>query len=113
MINISRRSSTPAFIVEGRTTYLHLNIQNANPTLLSHIFHSLHTRAIEVAAKLCMFDETTIIYQLQERVSICEVVLSAMLFAVSRCTSGMRDREAEAIGILLEQALKESRLSGA
>ena len=94
------------------STYLHLDIQNTNSTLLGHILHSLNAGSVKIAAKLCMLDEVPVLYELQELIFIGEVVFSSMLFAFSWPSSRVRDGEAEAIGIFLKKTFEESRLSG-
>jgi hypothetical protein len=92
------------------TTHLHLNIQNTNSTLLGHILDSLNAGSIMIATELCMLDEVSILYKLQELLFIGEIVFSPVLFAIPWASRRVRDREAEAIGIFLEQTLEERRL---
>jgi len=60
-------------------TDLHLNIQNTDPPLLRHIIHGLDARPIMIPPKLCMFNETLLVHELQELVLRRKVVFAAIL----------------------------------
>lgn len=83
-------------------TYLHLNVQNACPVLLRDILDGLDAGAVVVGAELCVLDEATGIYELQEVLLGDKVVFLAILLSSPRSTSGVRDGEAKAVGELLQ-----------
>lgn len=67
-------------------TYLHLNVQHADPAFLRYALDGFHTRPVVIASELRMLDETPFIYQFQKRLFCGEVVLDAVAFAGSRGT---------------------------
>lgn len=60
-----------------------------------------------------MLDESLLLYQIKELFLGNEVVLAAVLLAAAGCPRGVRDAEAEARGVLVEEALEHGRLAGA
>ena len=68
-------------------TYLHLNIQNAYPPFLCHIFHCLDARPVVIPAKLGIFDKSPILNKLQERFLRREIIFAAILLASAWETS--------------------------
>lgn len=64
-------------------TYLHLNIQNTYPPLLSDILHGLHASPVVVPAELRMLDESVAAHQVEEILFACVIVLPSVLFACS------------------------------
>ena len=94
-------------------SYLHLNVQNAHPALLRNVLDRLDARAVVVAAKLGVLDEALLLHQVQELFLGDEVVLAAVLLAVAGRPGGVRDAEAEARGVLVEEALQHGGLAGA
>jgi len=103
----------PSCISQVVVHYLHLNIQNANPPTSRHGLHGLYTRAVEVAAKLRILDETPFIDKLRERLLVGEVVLATIFFAGPGCARSMRDGKAKMAGVRFEQPFEERRLAGA
>jgi hypothetical protein len=108
MSNISH----PPTQQQGRT-YLHLNVQNTNPSPLPHILDSLHTRAIQIAAKLRVLNKTIGIHQFPKIFPRDKVVLAPVLFASTRAAGGVRNAETKALGVLGEEALEEGGFAGA
>lgn len=98
---------------DWKTAYLHLNVQNTRPPLLRHILHRLHAGPVEITPELRMLDEPVLLDELLECLLRHEIVSDAVLLARSRRARGMRDGEAEAIGILVEEAFEEGGLAGA
>jgi hypothetical protein len=94
-------------------TYLHLNVQDAHPSLLRNVAHRLDARAIAVVSKLGVLDEALLVYQRLEGVLGHEVVLAAVLLAGARCPCGVGYAEAELVGVLFKQALEDGGLAGA
>ena len=70
-----------------KKAYLHLNIQYANISLLSHILHGLDARPVKITVELCMFDESPLAYKLCELFLRGEIVFAAILLAFSRLPS--------------------------
>lgn len=94
-------------------TYLHLNIQYANPSLLPHVLHRLYTRPVEITPKLSMLNESRIVHKLQEFVLRCEVILHPVLFGATRGAGGVGDGEAKSVRIGCEEAFEECGFAGA
>jgi hypothetical protein len=95
------------------TTYLHLDIEYADPSLLCNVAHRLDARAVVVVSKLRMLDEALVVDQLKELLLLDKVVLATILLSTARASRGVRDAEAKLVGILLKQALEDSGLAGA
>lgn len=94
-------------------TYLHFNVQDASPVLLRNILDGLDAGTVVVRAELSMLDEATSIYKLQEVLLSDEVILFAILLCASRGTGSVRDGEAKAVRVLLQETVKMGRLAGA
>ncbi len=65
---------------KGKTDF-HLDIQYTNPPLLGHVFHGLGAGTVVIPPELRMLNEPPFLYQRQEFLLRCEVVLSTILFA--------------------------------
>lgn len=81
-----------------RETHLHLDIQDADPTLLGNVFHRLDACAVVISSKLCVLDEAALLHQVEEGLLGHEVVLSTVLLSSPRPPSRVRDAESELIG---------------
>lgn len=88
-------------------THLHFNIQNAHPSPLRNIFYGLDARPIAVAAKLRMLDEPLLLHQFLEFLGRDKVVFAALLLARAGLARRVRDAEAEAVGVLGEEAVQD------
>ena len=77
------------WVEEHHRTYLHLDIQYADPPLLSYVLDSLDARPIVIAAKLRMLDEAAIIHERQELLLGRKVVLTSVLLTRSGRTRGI------------------------
>lgn len=66
-----------------------------------------------VSAKLRMLHKTLLVHQIQEFLLGHKVVLHGVLFATTRSSGGVRDAEAELIGVVVKQPLEDGRLAGA
>lgn len=93
--------------------YLHLNVQNAGPPQLLNVLDGGNTRAVAVAAKRGVLDETPVGDQLIKLWLADKVVLDTILLAAARAARRVRYAEAKAVGELVEEALKNGRLAGA
>ena len=69
---------------ENLATYLHLDIQYADPPLLGNVLDRLDAGAIVIAAKLRMLDEAAFVHERQEFLLGREVVLSSVLLPRAR-----------------------------
>lgn len=77
-----------------RFNYLHLNVEDANPTLLGNIFHGLDTGTIVVPSKLRMFNEPIFAHKVQEVRFGCEIIFAPMLLTRSWSSGGVCTRQA-------------------
>jgi hypothetical protein len=87
-------------------TYLHLNVQNTCPSLLSDRLDRLHAGTVVVAAELRMLDECILRNELSEVFYGREVIGDTLFLTVARRASRMRDGEAEAVGVGLEETFQ-------
>ena len=60
-----------------------------------------------------MLNEAIGVHKLSKLLTGDEVVLATVLFARARAAGGVRNAETVALGVLFEEALKESRFAGA
>lgn len=67
--------------LKGGGTHLHLNIQDTDPSLLSHILDGLDAGSVMVASELSVLYEAILIDQREKGVFGGEVVFTAMLLA--------------------------------
>jgi hypothetical protein len=70
-------------------TYLHLNVQNADPLLLCNGLHGLLASTIAVAPELSMLDKPILGDQFLETLLVCEVVGLSVLLTGARGTSSV------------------------
>lgn len=92
---------------------LHLDIQNANLTLLCNIVDSLDARSVVVASKLRMLNKPLLFNQVEELFLGHEVVLLAILFGPPGCARRVGYAKAKLSRKLFEEAREDGGFSSA
>ena len=80
--------------------------------MLRDVLHRLHAGSVQITPELRMLDEALGVDQRLEGFARREVVRFAIFFARSRRAGRVRDGEAEAVGVLFEEAVEQSRFAG-
>lgn len=109
-VNVSARLRT---CLPTLLSYLHLNVQDARPALLFNVLYGLDTSSVAVAAKGRVLNKPLLLDQIVELLLGDKVVVDAILLTAARAARGVGHAEAEAVGVLFEKALENSRLAGA
>lgn len=95
------------------STNLHFDIQDAGLALLGDVLDRLDAGSVEIAPELGMLDESALVHDALEVLPGDEMVFAAVLLARSRAPGRVRDGEAEAVRVFLEEPAQQSRLAGA
>ena len=90
---------------------LDVDVKQRNPLIVLNVEDRLLIRSIEVVVDSKPLDEPLFVYHLLELVLLNEVVGHSILFTRPWLSSGIADREAKAMRVLLSQSTNQGRFS--
>lgn len=79
----------PETISSNGNSYLHFNIQNADPAFLCDDLHRLNAGTVVVSSELGMFNKSILVHKIHELLLGDKVVFTAIFFTRSRSPSSV------------------------